>query len=146
MADETQKSAIKILFGVSDTDECRKAIPTIIKLFAKRNETELTLLHVKAETIVLAESGIVDYTSLEHIQEMESNEILQEFTEVFSKEGLICKKILKNGNPIDVVLEIANQYDLLVIGASESSMLRRIFNSHQNSFINSSPIPVLVAK
>ncbi|WP_334088000.1 universal stress protein, partial [Helicobacter typhlonius] len=37
-------------------------------------------------------------------------------------------------------------YDLLIIGASESSLLHRIFNSHQNSFINSSPIPVLVAK
>ena len=136
----------KILFGVSDTDECRKAVPTIIKLFARRDEIELTLLHVCAETIVLAESGIVDYTSLEHVQEEESNEILREFADVFIKEGIVCKKILKNGNPIDVVLEIANEYDLLVIGASESSMLKRIFNSHQNSFINSSPIPVLVAK
>lgn len=138
--------AIKILFGVSDTDECRKAAPTIIKLFSKRSEIELTLLHVSAETIVLAESGIVDYASLESVQQEESNEILNEFANIFSKEGIACKKILKNGNPIDVVLEIANDYDLLVIGASESSMLKRIFNSHQNSFINSSPIPVLVAK
>ena len=98
-------NAIRILFGVSDTEECRKAIPSIIKLFARRSEIELTLLHVTPETIVLAESG-----------------------------------------PIDIVLEIAHEYDLLVIGASESSMLHRIFNSHQNSFINSSPIPVLVAK
>ncbi len=137
---------IKILFGVSDTEECRKAIPTIIKLFAKRSEIEVTLLHVTPETIVLAESGIVDYASLEHIQEEESNEILQEFAKVFNTKGISCKKILKNGNPVDIVLEIAEQYDLLVIGASESSMLHRIFNSHQNSFVNSSPIPVLVAK
>lgn len=139
-------NVIKILFGVSDTDECRKAIPTIIKLFAKRSEIELTLLHVSPETIVLAESGIVDYASLEHVQEEESNEILQEFADVFKNEGILCKKILKNGNPIDVLLEIANDYDLLVIGSSESSMLHRIFSSHQNSFVNSSPIPVLVAK
>ena len=139
-------NAIRILFGVSDTEECRKAIPTIIKLFARRSEIELTLLHVTPETIVLAESGIVDYASLEHVQEEESHAILQEFAKVFNGEGIACKKILKNGNPVDVVLEIANQYDLLVIGASESSILHRIFNSHQNSFINSSPIPVLVAK
>ncbi|STQ86095.1 universal stress protein [Helicobacter muridarum] len=137
---------IRILFGVSDTEECKKAIPTIIKLFAKRSEIELTLLHVIPETIVLAESGIVDYASLEHLQQEESNEILKEFAKIFNQEGIACKKILRNGNPIDVVLEIANDFDLLVIGASESSLLRRIFNSHQNSFINSSPIPVLVAK
>lgn len=137
---------IRILFGVSDTEECKKAIPTIIKLFAKRSEIELTLLHVIPETIVLAESGIVDYASLEHLQQEESNEILKEFTKIFNQESIACKKILRNGNPIDVVLEIANDFDLLVIGASESSLLRRIFNSHQNSFINSSPIPVLVAK
>ncbi|RDU73781.1 universal stress protein [Helicobacter aurati] len=138
--------AIKILFGVSDTEECRKAIPTIIKLFARRSEIELTLLHVIPETIVLAESGIVDYASLEHLKQEESNEILNKFASIFNNEGIICKKILRNGNPIDVVLEIANEFDLLVIGASESSLLLRIFNSHQNSFINSSPIPVLVAK
>lgn len=146
MKGEYMTDAIKILFGISDTEECRKAIPTIIKLFARRSEIELTLLHVIPETIVLAESGIVDYASLEHLQQEESNEILNEFANVFNKEGILCKKILRNGNPVDVVLEIANEFDLLVIGASESSLLHRIFNSHQNSFINSSPIPVLVAK
>lgn len=138
--------SIRILFGVSDTDECRKAIPTIVKLFAKRNEIELTLLHVSPDNIIFAESGIVDYTSLDSVQQEESNAILREFAQVFNSEGIVCRKLLKSGNPVDVVLEIANDYDLLVIGASESSLLYRIFNSHQNSFINSSPIPVLVAK
>ncbi len=136
----------KLLFGVSDTDECRQAIKTIIKLFGHRQEVELTLLHVTPEVLVYAESGIVDYGTIEHIEQEKSNEILDEFEQTFKAEGITCKKILRTGNPIDVVLEIANQYDLLVIGASESSLLYRMFSSHQNSFINSSPIPVLVAK
>ncbi len=138
--------SIRILFGVSDTEECRKAVPTIIKLFAKHRDIELCLLHVVPETIVLAESGIVDYASLESIKEEESNDILNEFASTFNQQGITCRKKLMHGNHIDVLLEIANDYDLLVIGASESSLLNRIFGSHQNSFVNSSPIPVLVAK
>lgn len=136
----------KILFGVSDTEECRRAIKTIVKFFGNRSEVELTLLHVTPEVLVYAESGIVDYGTIENIEKEKSNEILDEFEKTFKDQGIGCKKILETGNPIDVVLEIADQYDLLVIGASESSLLHRIFNSHQNSFINSSPIPVLVAK
>ncbi|MDE7236033.1 universal stress protein [Helicobacter japonicus] len=136
----------KLLFGVSDTQECRRAIQTIIKFFGHRDEIELTLLHVTPEIVVYAESGIVDYGTIENIENEKSNAILNEFESAFNKEGIACQKILKTGNPIDVVLEIVNNYDLLIIGASESSLLHRIFNSHQNSFINSSPIPVLVAK
>ena len=88
----------------------------------------------------------MDYGTIENIENEKSKNILNEFELAFNKEGITCKKILKTGNPVDVVLEIINEYDLLVIGASESSLLHRIFNSHQNSFINSSPIPVLVAK
>ncbi|AAP77341.1 universal stress protein [Helicobacter hepaticus] len=136
----------KLLFGVSDTQECRRAIQTIIRFFGHREEIELTLLHVTPEIVVYAESGIVDYGTIENIENEKSNAILNEFEQAFNKEGIACQKILKTGNPIDVVLEIVNNYDLLIIGASESSLLHRIFNSHQNSFINSSPIPVLVAK
>lgn len=136
----------KLLFGVSDTQECRRAVQTIIKFFGNREEIELTLLHVSPEIVVYAESGIVDYGRIEQIENEKSNNILNEFELAFNQRGIACQKILKTGNPIDVVLEIINDYDLLVIGASESSLLHRIFNSHQNSFINSSPIPVLVAK
>lgn len=134
---------MKILFGVSDTIECRKAIPSIIKLFSNNDATELTLLHVVSHSAILAESGIIDCINVDKSEE--SNKILDEFEKAF--EGKIkCRKMLKNGNPIDIVLEIAPDFDLLAIGATESSMLMRIFTSHQNSFVDSSPIPVLVAK
>lgn len=136
----------KLLFGVSDTQECRRAVKTIIKFFGHREGVELTLLHVSPEIVVYAESGMVDYGMIEKIESEKSNDILNEFEDAFKKQGIACQKMLKTGNPIDVVLDIINDYDLLVIGASESSLLHRIFNSHQNSFINSSPIPVLVAK
>lgn len=137
---------IKVLFGVSDTQECRRAIDTIIKFFGDRKDVELTLLHVSQDIVVYAQSGVVNYETIENIEHEKSNEILNEFEQAFKENGLACQKILRTGNPIDIMLEIANEYDLLVIGASESSLLYRIFSSHQNSFVNSSPIPVLVAK
>ncbi|PAU99488.1 universal stress protein [Helicobacter sp. TUL] len=137
---------IKVLFGVSDTQECRRAIDTIVKFFGDRKDVELTLLHVSQDIVVYAQSGVVNYETIENIEHEKSNEILNEFEQAFKENGLTCQKILRTGNPIDIMLEIANEYDLLVIGASESSLLYRIFSSHQNSFVNSSPIPVLVAK
>ncbi|MDY2823778.1 MAG: universal stress protein [Helicobacter sp.] len=137
---------IKVLFGVSDTQECRRAIDTIVKFFGDRKDVELTLLHVSQDIVVYAQSGVVNYETIENIEHEKSNEILNEFEQAFKESGLVCQKILRTGNPIDIMLEIANEYDLLVIGASESSLLYRIFSSHQNSFVNSSPIPVLVAK
>ena len=137
---------IKVLFGVSDTQECRRAIDTIVKFFGDRKDVELTLLHVSQDIVVYAQSGVVNYETIENIEHEESNEILNEFEQAFKENGLTCQKILRTGNPIDIMLEIASEYDLLVIGASESSLLYRIFSSHQNSFVNSSPIPVLVAK
>ena len=137
---------IKVLFGVSDTQECRRAIDTIVKFFGDRKDVELTLLHVTQDIAVYAQSGVVNYETIENIEHEKSNEILNEFDQAFKENGLVCQKILRTGNPIDIMLEIANEYDLLVIGASESSLLYRIFSSHQNSFVNSSPIPVLVAK
>ena len=135
----------KLLFGVSDTEECRRAIDTIISLFGNQN-IELTLLHVTPDTIIHAESGLIDYESIADTQQEESIKILNSFYEAFKNQSFSCHKILKSGNPIDVVLEIAPNYDLLIIGSSESSLLHRIFNSHQNSFVNASPISVLVAK
>lgn len=137
---------IKVLFGVSDTQECRRAIDTIVKFFGERKDVELTLLHVSQDIVVYAQSGVVNYETIENIEHEKSNEILNEFEQAFKENGLTCQKILRTGNPIDIMLEIANEYDLLAIGASESSLLYRIFSSHQNSFVNSSPIPVLVAK
>lgn len=45
-----------------------------------------------------------------------------------------------------LLIEFANDYDLLVVGESEQSILHRIFDSHQDLFISASPIPVLIAK
>lgn len=134
-----------ILFGVSDSIECRKAVNGVIKLFSGISEFKVTLLHVVSEVIIYAENGIYDYDNT-ILKEIESDKLLNELEEIFASHNIIVDKIVREGNAADILLEIAKDYDLLVIGESESSIFHRIFNSHQNLFINSSPISVLVAK
>lgn len=136
----------RILFGVSDTKECRKAVSCLVNLFSGISEFEITLLHVVSEVLVYAESGIYDYNNISSAQDVESDDLLKEFEEEFLKHNIKVNKVIKKGNAGDVLLELANNHDLLVIGESESSILHRIFNSHQDLFISASPIPVLIAK
>lgn len=135
-----------ILFGISDTKECRKAVDSLVKLFSGIREFEITLLHVIPEMLLYAESGIYDYSNVPPQDDIESDSLLQEFEEEFLKHNIKVDKIVKQGNVADILLELASNYDLLVIGESDPSILHRIFNSHQDLFITSSPIPVLIAK
>ncbi len=135
----------KILFGVSDTKECKKAVDCLINLFKGISEFEITLLHVISEVIVYAESGIYDCGNKIE-EDIESDDLLKEFENKFMQHKINVKKVVKKGNAADILINFANDYDLLVIGESEQSILHRIFNSHQDLFISASPIPVLIAK
>lgn len=136
----------KILFGVSDTNECRKAVDCLVKLFSGIESFNITLLRVVSEVLVYAESGVYDYDDIASVQNVESDELLNEFEAKFLEHNIKVSKMIKRGNAADILLELANDHDLLVIGESESSILHRIFNSHQDLFISASPIPVLIAK
>ncbi|GMB93279.1 universal stress protein [Helicobacter bizzozeronii] len=137
---------LRVLFGISQTQECRSGVDVAIRLFAKFKDVHLTLVHVSPEVLVYPESGIMNYSQTEFIANEQSSQLLEEFIQLFNQEGIACESVLKTGSPVDVILEMAPSFDLLVIGASESSTFYKIFGSHQNSFIDNSPIPVLVAK
>ncbi|CAM2748553.1 universal stress protein [Helicobacter felis] len=137
---------LRVLFGISDTQECRTGLEATLKLFKKLKDVHLTLVHVSPEVLIYPESGIMNYSQAEVIAHEQSNQLLEEFSELLKQEGIACEGLLKVGSPVDVILEMAPGFDLLVIGASESSAFYKIFGSHQNSFIDNSPIPVLVAK
>lgn len=136
----------KILFGVSDTNECRKAVDCLVKLFSGIASFEITLLRVVADVLVYAEAGVYNYNNLADVENIEDDELLKEFEAKFLAHNIKTHKVIKQGNAADVLLELASNHDLLVIGESESSILHRIFNSHQDLFISASPIPVLIAK
>ncbi|BCZ16919.1 Putative universal stress global response regulator UspA [Helicobacter sp. NHP19-003] len=137
---------LRVLFGISDTQECRSGADAAMRLFSQIKEVHFTLVHVSPEVLIYPESGIMNYSQTEVVANEQSQQLIDEFMELFAQQGISCETVLKMGNPVDVVLEMAPSFDLLVIGASESSMFYRLFGSHQNSFIDNSPIPVLVAK
>lgn len=95
--------------------------------------------------VVYAENGIYDFNN-KIGDDAESDDLLGEFKEEFLRHKINVKKVVKKGSTADVLIEFANDYDLLVIGESEQSILHRIFDSHQDLFISASQIPVLIAK
>lgn len=99
-----------------------------------------------ADVLVYAEAGVYNYNNLADVENVEDDELLKEFEAKFLAHNIKTHKVIKQGNAADVLLELASNHDLLVIGESESSILHRIFNSHQDLFISASPIPVLIAK
>ncbi|EFX43513.1 hypothetical protein HSUHS1_0165 [Helicobacter suis HS1] len=137
---------LRVLFGISDTQECRSGVDAAIRLFSRIKGVHFTLVHVSPEVLIYPESGIMNYSQTEVVANEQSSKLIEEFTQLFTQQQIACEAVLKMGNPVDVVLEMAPGFDLLVIGASESSMFYKLFGSHQNSFIDNSPIPVLVAK
>lgn len=134
----------RFLFGVSDTKECRNAIKSVVKLFDNVNKFSITMFHIISELMIYVEGGIYDYNSYTFSQE--SNLLLDEFEKEFKNYSIKVNRLVKEGNPSEILLDLASNYDLLIIGESESSILHRIFNSNKDLFINASPIPVLVAK
>ncbi|AFI05057.1 universal stress protein [Helicobacter cetorum] len=137
---------MNILFGISDTLECRNAIKFAIKLAHSLKTVRFTLLHVSMEVFIYSESGMMDYGTTEALEEERAKDLLKEFEDAFKKENIECESVLKSGDSIDVVLGMAKDYDLLLIGASESNLLYRLFGSHQNRLIEQSSIPIMVAK
>ncbi len=137
---------MNILFGISDTQECYNAIKFAVKLAHSLKEVRFTLLHVSMEVFIYSESGMMDYGQTEALEEEKAKALLKQFEDAFKKENIECESVLKSGDLIDVVLDMAKDYDLLLIGASESNLLYRLFISHQNSLVEQSSIPVVIAK
>ncbi|GHS31268.1 universal stress protein [Helicobacter pylori] len=137
---------MNILFGISDTQECYNAIKFAVKLAHSLKEVRFTLLHVSMEVFIYSESGMMDYGQTEALEEEKAKALLKQFEDAFKKENIECESVLKSGDLINVVLDMAKDYDLLLIGASESNLLYRLFISHQNSLVEQSSIPVVIAK
>lgn len=133
----------RFLFGVSDTKECRNAIKSVVKLFDNVDKFSITMFHIISELMVYVEGGVYDNS---YTFSQESNLLLDEFEKEFKNYSIKVNRLVKEGNPSEILLDLTSNYDLLIIGESESSILHRIFNSNKDLFINVSPIPVLLAK
>ncbi len=136
----------KLLFAIDDTEACERAAQYILDMFGKDADGTLTLIHVKPEFMLYGEAVLAAYDEIEMKEEEKAKLLTQKFSTFFTEKGINPFVVIKEGEPVEMVLEEAKDYNLLIIGSSENSFLNKIFASHQDDFIQKAPIPVLIVK
>ncbi len=135
----------KILVPVDDSNQAMNALHEAIAV-AKRNEAELFILNVKAETR-LRGTSIALAMSLDEIEE-ESKQIIKNLTKDFPKD-VAFQTVTFIGNPKKDIVKFAedNAMDLIVIGANSKKLVDRILIGSTTSYVvEKSPCNVMVVK
>lgn len=134
----------KVLFAIDDTPECERAAQFLVDFFT--TDYAFTLIHIKADFIVYGDAVLASYDEGEDSEEQRAKETMAKFEQLFASKGHTPTMLLKEGEPVQQVLEEAKDYDVLVIGRSADSFFNKIFSSNQDDFIVKTPIPVLLVK
>ncbi|RAX56945.1 hypothetical protein CCZ01_07790 [Helicobacter monodelphidis] len=136
----------KILFAIDDTPECQRAAEYVTDFFGTMSDCSFTLIHIKPEFNLYGDAMLTAYEEAENKEEDKAREVLEKFTQFFTSKGLNPTALIKEGEPVSMVLEEAKNHHLLVIGRSADSFFNKIFSSNQDDFITKTPIPVLLVK
>ena len=134
----------KVLFAIDDTPECERAAQFLIDFFT--TDYAFTLIHIKADFVVYGDAALASYDDGQDTEERRAKETMDKFESLFATKGHKPTMLLKEGEPVQQVLEEVENYDMLVIGRSADSFFNKIFSSNQDDFITKTPIPVLLVK
>ncbi len=134
----------KILFAIDDTAECERAAQFLVDFFT--TDYSFTLIHIKADFVLYGDAVLAAYDDGQDSEEIRAKETMGKFESLFASHGHKPTTLLKEGEPVQQVLEEVENYDLLVIGRSTDSFFNKIFSSNQDDFITKTPIPVLLVK
>ena len=136
----------KILFAIDDTKACQKAARFIVDFFGKDERFSITLVHVKTPIMLYGEAALAAYEEIEKKESKDCSQLLENFVGIFRDNNIDAESNMLEGEAVEEVLEYSKDYNLLVIGHSESSIWNSIFSSNQSSFSEKSPIPILIVK
>ena len=119
-----------------------------IKL-AKLTNAELILLNVASLDIgfIIGDVGFQYLPELEHTALEDDAVMLSNFTDYIKSKGVECKSLVKQGIPVDVILEQAEEQkvDCIVIGSrGHGSLYEVLVGSVCHDVIKYSNVPVYV--
>ncbi|MDE6977996.1 MAG: universal stress protein [Helicobacter sp.] len=134
----------KVLFAIDDTPECERAAQFLVDFFT--TDYAFTLIHIKADFVLYGDAVLASYDEGQDSEEQRAKETMGKFESLFASKNHKPTMLLKEGEPVQQVLEEVKDYDLLVIGRSTDSFFNKIFSSNQDDFITKAPIPVLLVK
>lgn len=138
---------LDILFCVNESEECHRASKKARAMFPSHLGYNFTLLHISPEIIFYAESGIVDYKSIEDKENAKIDALFDTFKREFEADGYTHVNTLHMSDKLEVVMKnIQDKYALIVIGDTEEGFFHRLFASNMLKFIEVATIPILIAK
>lgn len=139
----------RILVPVDLSEFNRKVISIAIAQAKLVPDSEIYLIHVVTLDIgvIVSETGFTYLPELEENTLKEETRAVEELKEMIEKEGIVCKLIVKQGIPSEVIIQEATDLniDLIVIGSLGHNMLYNVFiGSVATEVIKRSPVPLLV--
>lgn len=137
---------MKILVATDGSEGSEKAIEFASKL-AHESNSRLSIIHItpmlpaaKDEMITLLKDEIGS-------PKKAGKEYLASGKLIAEKFDLKPKLILKEGNPVEVILEEAGKYDMIVVGSYGKGKIDRfLLGSVSSKLICNSKIPVVVVR
>lgn len=117
----------KILVGFDGSEWSKKALEEAIKI-AQKFGSQITVLSVVPKVCFL-EIG-VDCATVESIFKAEVEGNLRRAQEILNEKGVKGQTVILEGNPADVIVDYANNYDLVVMGSKgKDATERTLFGS-----------------
>ena len=138
----------KILVTVDLSELSKEIIDGAINL-AKLTNAELILLNVASLDVgfIIGDVGFQYLPELEHTALEDDAVMLNNFTDYINLKEIKCKSLVKQGVPLDVILEQAKEQnaDCIVIGSrGHGSLYEVLVGSVCHDVIKHSEIPVYV--
>ncbi len=117
----------KILVGFDGSEWAKKALEEAIKI-AQKFGSQITVLSVVPKVCFL-EIG-VDCATVEGIFRAEVEGNLRRAQEIINEKGVKGETVILEGNPADVIVDYATNYDLIVMGSKgKDATERTLFGS-----------------
>lgn len=117
----------KILVGFDGSEWSRKALEEAIKI-AQKFGSHITVVSVVPKVCFL-EIG-VDCATVEGIFKAEVEGNLRRAQEILNEKGVKGETVILEGNPADVIVDYASNYDLVVMGSKgKDATERTLFGS-----------------
>ncbi len=136
----------KILVPTDGSEYTKAAINKAMEL-AKMCNAEITALYVVDQTIFTNVPMDTAVMNVYRTLEKEGNSALTYVEELGKEKGIDVKIRLEEGIPVKTILELSNEYDLIVMGTlGRTGMSKFLMGSVAERVVRASRCPVLVVR
>ena len=151
----------KVLLAVDETKGSKAALNTFLDLFSCRRPDTVILLNVQqfggksvlhdriSDTDISVLLEVVKGTEIQEILDRRSKDILESFKKSLEDHGVKgIKTVVKAGHPAEEILKTVKEEGagMIIMGSKGKRMHTVLLGSISREVVNSSEVPVLIAR